>query len=137
MSDFNNGYARPLPRTADMSVDAGLRAFMLGVYNKLALGLAGQGPGAIHGHVAHGHASGIGCLEEVDATQQGGLPGAGRAEEHDALGRLDPKGDVLEDGVAVEALAEVFNVDHGAWSVRASGPPAMPPSSSRGTGPPS
>ena len=40
MSDFNNGYARPLPQTADMSVDAGLRAFMLGVYNKLALGLA-------------------------------------------------------------------------------------------------
>ncbi len=43
MSDFNNGYARPLPRTADMSVDAGLRAFMLGVYNKLALGLAVAG----------------------------------------------------------------------------------------------
>lgn len=40
MSDFNNGYARPLPQSADMSVDAGLRSFMLGVYNKLALGLA-------------------------------------------------------------------------------------------------
>ncbi len=39
MSDFNNGFARPLPQTADMSVDAGLRSFMLGVYNKLALGL--------------------------------------------------------------------------------------------------
>ncbi len=39
MSDFNNGYARPVPQSADMSVDAGLRAFMLGVYNKLALGL--------------------------------------------------------------------------------------------------
>ena len=39
MSDFNHGYARPLPTTADMSVDAGLRAFMLGVYNKLGLGL--------------------------------------------------------------------------------------------------
>ena len=43
MSDFNNGYARPLPQSADMSVDAGLRAFMLGVYNKLALGLAVAG----------------------------------------------------------------------------------------------
>ncbi len=43
MSDFNNGYARPLPQTADMSVDAGLRAFMLGVYNKLALGLVVAG----------------------------------------------------------------------------------------------
>ncbi len=43
MSDFNNGYARPLPQSADMSVDAGLRSFMLGVYNKLALGLAVAG----------------------------------------------------------------------------------------------
>src|SRR5690606_33020002 len=39
MSDFNNGYARPLPQSADMSVDTGLRSFMLGVYNKVALGL--------------------------------------------------------------------------------------------------
>jgi FtsH-binding integral membrane protein len=40
MSDFNKGFARPAPATADMAMDAGLRAFMLGVYNKLALGLA-------------------------------------------------------------------------------------------------
>ena len=40
MSDFNRGYARTVPADrADMSVDAGLRAFMLGVYNKVALGL--------------------------------------------------------------------------------------------------
>ena len=42
MSDFNRGFggaAFPQPRT-DMSVDAGLRSFMLGVYNKMALGLA-------------------------------------------------------------------------------------------------
>jgi FtsH-binding integral membrane protein len=39
MSDFNQGYSRPAPGAADMSVDAGLRAFMLGVYNKMALGL--------------------------------------------------------------------------------------------------
>ena len=39
MSDFRNGYSTPAPATADMAVDAGLRAFMLGVYNKLALGL--------------------------------------------------------------------------------------------------
>lgn len=39
MSDFNNGYSRPVEASADTSVDAGLRAFMLGVYNKLALGL--------------------------------------------------------------------------------------------------
>jgi uncharacterized protein len=40
MSDFNRGF----PRTAavgpaEMAVDAGLRAFMVGVYNKVALGL--------------------------------------------------------------------------------------------------
>ena len=40
MSDFNNGFARPLPQTADMSVDAGLRSFMLGVYNNMVIGLA-------------------------------------------------------------------------------------------------
>ena len=39
MSDFNNGFSRPMPQSADMSVDAGLRSFMLGVYNKLSLGL--------------------------------------------------------------------------------------------------
>ncbi|MFZ5721447.1 MAG: Bax inhibitor-1/YccA family protein [Pseudomonadota bacterium] len=40
MSDFNRGYARTVPADrADMSVDAGLRSFMIGVYNKVALGL--------------------------------------------------------------------------------------------------
>jgi len=40
MSDFNRGYSRTIPADrADMSVDAGLRSFMLGVYNKMALGL--------------------------------------------------------------------------------------------------
>ena len=43
MSDFNRGYARTAPQAADMSVDAGLRAFMLGVYNKVALGLVLSG----------------------------------------------------------------------------------------------
>ncbi len=37
MSDFRN--SQSIPATADMSVDAGLRSFMLGVYNKVALGL--------------------------------------------------------------------------------------------------
>src|SRR4051812_29692084 len=40
MSDFDRATARSIPTAADMSVDAGLRKFMLGVYNKLALGLA-------------------------------------------------------------------------------------------------
>jgi FtsH-binding integral membrane protein len=40
MSDYNRGYARTIPADrADMSVDAGLRSFMLGVYNKVAVGL--------------------------------------------------------------------------------------------------
>jgi FtsH-binding integral membrane protein len=39
MSDFNRGpFSIPAGR-ADMAVDAGLRTFMLGVYNKVALGL--------------------------------------------------------------------------------------------------
>ena len=43
MSDFRNGYTRATPAMADMAVDAGLRAFMLGVYNKLAIGLVVAG----------------------------------------------------------------------------------------------
>ena len=39
MSDFDRTSARTIPTAADMSVDVGLRKFMLGVYNKLALGL--------------------------------------------------------------------------------------------------
>ena len=40
MSDFNRGYTRPATAgPADMAVDAGLRAFMLGVFNKVGLGL--------------------------------------------------------------------------------------------------
>lgn len=43
MSDFQT-QARSIPvGQADMAVDAGLRAFMLGVYNKMALGLALSG----------------------------------------------------------------------------------------------
>ena len=43
MNDFNRGYPAQAPSRADMAVDAGLRAFMLGVYNKLAIGLVVAG----------------------------------------------------------------------------------------------
>jgi FtsH-binding integral membrane protein len=62
MSDFNNGYARPLPQSADMSVDAGLRAFMLGVYNKLAIGLVVAGALAFVTGRATGLVAFAGCL---------------------------------------------------------------------------
>ena len=40
MSDYHRDGARGIPAdSVDMSVDAGLRSFMLGVYNKMALGL--------------------------------------------------------------------------------------------------
>jgi FtsH-binding integral membrane protein len=39
MADFQSVQGRPAVGTADMSVDAGLRGFMLGVYNKMGLGL--------------------------------------------------------------------------------------------------
>lgn len=42
MNDFNRSYGGR-GRAMDMSTDAGLRAFMLGVYNKLALGIALSG----------------------------------------------------------------------------------------------
>jgi len=44
MSDFDRTYTRAAPvGRADMAVDAGLRSFMLGVYNKMALGLVVSG----------------------------------------------------------------------------------------------
>jgi hypothetical protein len=39
MSDFNSRFPRSAPADTTMAVDAGLRAFMIGVYNKLGLGL--------------------------------------------------------------------------------------------------
>jgi hypothetical protein len=39
MADYQYVQGRSVPRSADMSVDAGLRSFMLGVFNKMALGL--------------------------------------------------------------------------------------------------
>ncbi|CAN5317563.1 Bax inhibitor-1/YccA family protein [soil metagenome] len=39
MSDFDRAIPRPTVGSGDMAVDAGLRSFMLGVYNKLGLGL--------------------------------------------------------------------------------------------------
>ena len=39
MSEFNRGFSSAPTVQADMAVDAGLRGFMLGVYNKVALGL--------------------------------------------------------------------------------------------------
>ena len=47
MSDYQYTQARGIPAgRADMAVDAGLRAFMLGVYNKMAVGLLLSGCGA-------------------------------------------------------------------------------------------
>src|ERR1700743_877337 len=39
MSASNRGFSSSPAGRADMAVDAGLRSFMLGVYNKVALGL--------------------------------------------------------------------------------------------------
>jgi uncharacterized protein len=45
MNDFQRAQARAVPMggTMDMSIDAGLRGFMLGVYNKMGLGLVLSG----------------------------------------------------------------------------------------------
>lgn len=39
MSDFNGRYPGAIPAPAEMAIDQGLRSFMLGVYNKLTVGL--------------------------------------------------------------------------------------------------
>lgn len=43
MNDFQNARTAQMGGALDMSIDAGLRAFMLGVYNKMAMGLVLSG----------------------------------------------------------------------------------------------
>jgi uncharacterized protein len=43
MNDFQRAQANTMGGSMDMSMDAGLRAFMLGVYNKMGLGLVWSG----------------------------------------------------------------------------------------------
>ncbi len=77
MSDFNRGVARPWATgQADMAVDAGLRAFMLGVYNKMALGLLLSAALAW----ATSHEPIVQYLFRVDATGRAvGMTGLGTA----------------------------------------------------------
>jgi FtsH-binding integral membrane protein len=77
MSDFNRGVARPWATgQADMAVDTGLRAFMLGVYNKMALGLLLSAALAW----ATSHEPIVQYLFRVDATGRAvGMTGLGTA----------------------------------------------------------
>ena len=43
MTDFHRDFPRAAAATGDMALDAGLRSFMIGVYNKVALGLVLSG----------------------------------------------------------------------------------------------
>jgi len=77
MSDFNRGMARPWANPqANMAVDTGLRAFMLGVYNKLALGLVLSG--ALAWLCSHAPVSSYLYLTTADGTLVG-LTGLGMA----------------------------------------------------------
>lgn len=69
MSDFNNGYPGALPAPADMAVDQGLRAFMTGVYNKLALGLL------VSGLIAFGMASSPEIMTQMYQIEGGRVVG--------------------------------------------------------------
>lgn len=70
MNEFSRGYAGS--QSMDMSVDAGLRSFMLGVYNKLGLGLIVSGLLA----VATSQVPAIrDMLFSVQMTQQGAMIG--------------------------------------------------------------
>ncbi len=90
MSDFNRGVARPWAAgQADMSVDVGLRAFMLGVYNKMALGLLLSAALAW----ATSHQPVVQYLFQLDATGRAvGMTGLGMAL------RLAPLGVILVGG---------------------------------------
>jgi len=96
MSDYDRGLTRPSSVAApDMAVDAGLRAFMLGVYNKLALGLLLSAVLAyvtsdIPAAVEHRQMS-----RELGTVQQGGYS-VHLAWRETAGGALGPHGVLLE-----------------------------------------
>lgn len=71
-SQFNQFRARAVPADGamDMSVDAGLRAYMLGIYNKMGLGLVVSGVLAFI-------TSSVGPVRDMLFTAQGGHTGLG------------------------------------------------------------
>lgn len=72
MNDQNRFQAQAIPagNTMDMSVDAGLRSFMLGVYNKMGLGLV------LSGVLAY-ITSSVPAVRDMLFTANGGYTGAG------------------------------------------------------------
>ena len=72
MNDQNRFQAQAIPagNTMDMSVDAGLRSFMLGVYNKMGLGLV------LSGILAY-LTSSVPAVRDMLFTANGGYTGAG------------------------------------------------------------
>ncbi len=63
-------------------------------------------------HIVIGDLSPGGHFQQVQAPQKGGLSGAGGANDHHLLPRVDVLGDVIQDQVVPKRLGEMFNVDH-------------------------
>ena len=107
MSDFNRGFARSIPADrADMSVDAGLRSFMLGVYNKVALGLV------LSAALAY-------VTGQVDAVQQLLYRTAVRADGVEVLAGYTPLGWIVAFGPLAVILFGAFGMKNA--SPRSSG----------------
>ena len=53
-----------------------------------------------------------GGLQQVETAQEGGLAGAGGADDDHLLPHLDGLGDVVQHQVVAKGLAQIFNVDH-------------------------
>ncbi len=51
-------------------------------------------------------------LEPVDASDHGGLPGAGRTDDHDHLLPADPEVDVVQGAEVAEELVDPLQLDH-------------------------
>ncbi|GIU67686.1 Bax inhibitor-1/YccA family protein [Candidatus Phycosocius spiralis] len=83
MNDRNRFQAQAIPAgtTMDMSVDAGLRSFMLGVYNKMGLGLV------LSGLLAYATSS-VPAIRDLLFTANGGYTGVGMVLSLAPLGVL-------------------------------------------------
>ena len=74
----------------------------------LALPLGG-GVVRVKEHLApHGDAAPVGTLQEVEAAQEGGLAGAGGADDGHGLPLLQGKADILQNPRPAESLLDIL-----------------------------
>ena len=85
---------------------------MLENHAHLAADLVDVGFGTGDFNTVKGDAAGGWLLQQVQAAQEGGLAGAGGADDDHLVAGIDVLGDVVQHQMVAEGLAQMLNVDH-------------------------